>query len=430
VSYFLYNLVLTVAFVLALPFLPALWLLGERFRTGLFQRMGFYSRTVKQEVAGARSLWVHAASVGEVICAARLIEELKKRFPERKIIISTFTNTGLQTARQATRADVVIFLPLDLLWTVRRAFTVLDPSLLIVLETEIWPNLLCEAYRRGVPSLLLSGRISGRAFSRYSLFRSFFKKVTQNFTAVGMQTDEDARRIMSLGARRERISITGSLKRAMRETAGDPSNREPDGNRVTPKKPILVVGSSHRGEEEALVDAFVSLRRSFPDLQMVLAPRHPQRFWEVEKLLRARGMDYQRRSQGNGRLYFEKDILFLDTVGDLMDFYAIGDIAFVGGTLVDAGGHNLLEPARFRKPVLFGPFTANFAEVAAEMKSKGGGIEVQGTEELVAQISDLLSNPEKCKAIGEKAYQIATDDGQVVENSMELICRYAPARRP
>lgn len=429
VSYFIYNALLTVVFAAALLFLPLLRLLGERFRAGLFQRMGWYSRTVIRQFAGTRPVWIHAASVGEVICAGRVIQELKRRFPEQKIIVSTFTHSGNQIARQATAADLAFFLPLDLLWTVRRALNVFDPSMLIILETEIWPNLLREAYKRGIPSLLLSGRISERAFSRYSLLGLFFRKMTQNFTAIGMQTKDDADRIMKLGAPRERISVTGSLKRAVAEGADKDRRGDSDyKGSIAGKNRILVVGSSHRGEEEILLNAFVSLKSKFPDLRMVIAPRHPQRFWEVENLLRARGIEYEKKTQINGRLFFEKDILFLDTLGELADFYAIGDIAFVGGSLVDAGGHNLLEPARFRKPVLFGPFTANVAAVATEMKNMGAGIQVKGIEELIAEISGLLSSPEKRKMVGEKAYQFATDDQGVVENSVALVCRYAQAR--
>jgi 3-deoxy-D-manno-octulosonic-acid transferase len=430
VSYFFYNVVLNAVVIASLPFLPVLWLLGERFRDGLFERMGCYSQTVKNRLAGARPVWIHAASVGEVMCAATVIQELRKRFPERTIIVSTFTNTGNRMARQATAADLVIFLPLDLSWTVRRALAVLDPALLVVLETEIWPNLLREVYKRGIPSLLLSGRISARAFRKYSWFRFFFRRVLQSLTAVGMQTAEDADRLAALGVRRERIIITGSLKRARAQAPEKQPERIADDNKgpSSPRNRLLVVGSSHRGEEDILLDVFASLRSRFPDLQMVLAPRHPQRFAEVEKLLRSRGFEYEKRSESNGRLYFRKEILFLDTLGDLLDFYAIGDVAFVGGSLVDAGGHNLLEPARFRKAVFFGPYMSNFDAVAAEMKRKGAAIQVNGSEELIEAISALLSDPEKRRIIGEKAFEIAMDDRDVVENSVALLCRYLSAR--
>jgi 3-deoxy-D-manno-octulosonic-acid transferase len=391
--------------------------------------MAWYSKAVKDQVAVGRPVWVHAASVGEVMCAATVIQELKKRLPERTVILSTFTNTGYRVARRSA-ADRVIFLPLDLSWTVRRAFAAFDPALLVILETEIWPNLLREACKRGTPSLILSGRISTRAFRRYSWFRSFFRRVLQNLTAAGMQTREDADRLIELGARRERIVITGSLKWARAQAAKEQPRSASGNGTSAPRSRILVVGSSHRGEEDILLNVFIALRSRFPDLQMVLAPRHPQRFSEVEELLRSGGFDYEKRSEGKGSFHFEKDILFLDTVGDLSDFYAIGDVAFVGGSLVDAGGHNLLEPARFRKAVLFGPYTSNFTAVAEEMKRHGAAIQVNGREELIEAISSLLGNPEKCRILGERAFEIAADDRKVVDNSVALVCRYLSARNP
>jgi 3-deoxy-D-manno-octulosonic-acid transferase len=187
---------------------------------------------------------------------------------------------------------------------------------------------------------------------------------------------------------------------------------------------LLVVGSSHRGEEEILIGVYLSLKERFARLQMVLAPRHPQRFAEVEKLLKAKGLDYQKKSGTNGQLDFVQDILLLDTLGDLQDFYALGDVAFVGGSLVDAGGHNLLEPARFGKPVLFGPFTGNFTSLASEMKQRGAGIQVMGGDDLRRELAGLLGNPEKCRMVGKAAYRMAADDCAVMERNLALTQRY------
>jgi 3-deoxy-D-manno-octulosonic-acid transferase len=217
--------------------------------------------------------------------------------------------------------------------------------------------------------------------------------------------------------------VTGNLKRAFTEAVKVSQSRL-KGPAETNAHPLLVAGSSHPGEEEILLDVFASLRRRFPDLRMVLAPRHPQRFGDVERLLRNRGVSFIKKSQVNGRIDFEHDVLLLDTLGDLIDFYAISDVAFVGGTLVDVGGHNLLEPARFAKPVLFGPYTANVEAIATEMKSLGGGIQVSRQEELVDELARLLEDPERRRRMGEKAYQIATNQRQVLEQSVALIGRY------
>jgi 3-deoxy-D-manno-octulosonic-acid transferase len=310
---------------------------------------------------------------------------------------------------------------------VRRALAQLKPSLVIFLETEIWPNFLREAHKKGIPTLLLSGRLSVKGFRRYSRFRFFFRHVLQYYSALGMQSQEDAERILHLGADKRRVFVSGNLKRA----PGSPqANGKQKRNKHCAPRPkrndahLLVVGSSHRGEEEILLGAFTTLKKAFPKLQLVLAPRHPQRFPEVEKLLRNQGLGFERRSQHDGQRPYQHDVIMLDTVGELQDFYAIADVAFVGGSLVNAGGHNLLEPARLRKPVLFGPYMGNFKSLAEEMKRSGGGIEVQSGADLVREITTLLKDPKKMGLVGEKAYQVAAEDPAVLNQSIALAQRY------
>ncbi len=429
-QYFWYNIFFTGAFILSLPVLPFLLLFRKVVRRGIGERFACYSRTALDMIGGSRPIWIHAASVGEVMAAAELSHQLKAQLPARKLIVSTFTETGNKMARKITAADLVFFLPLDQLWIIRRALRKLRPAALIILETEIWPNLLREAYKRGVPTLLLSGRLSVGALKRYTRFRSFFRQVIQCFSLLGMQSEEDARRIASLGADRNRITVVGNLKHAVsnqRATGGGAAENATARIKSEGYKPLLVVGSSHEGEEEILIAVYHSLKKRFPALQMVVAPRHPRRAPEIEKLLHARRLDYEKKSAVNGSFKLTKDIMLLDTLGELQSFYAIADIAFVGGSLVDAGGHNLLEPARFRKPVLFGPYMDNFATLAAEMKRTGGGIEVTGASDLMRTISDLLTDPERRRTVGEKAYQVARDDRGVMQKSLELAQPYLPA---
>jgi 3-deoxy-D-manno-octulosonic-acid transferase len=421
--YWIYNAALTLALVPAVLFLPVLGLMGQRFRSGLPERLGIYGRSVRAALAGARPLWIHAASVGEVLAAKELIASIKARFPERKIVLSTFTTTGREMARQIAGADACVLLPLDHPWFVRRALTVLDPAALVLLETELWPTLLRLCYRRGIPIVLLSGRISPASFRRYFRLRAFFSRVLRSFAAIGMQTQEDAERIERLGADPERVSVTGNLKRAaqphgavIKTRAGGLALKRSNASS------IVVAGSTHRGEDEILLDAFRELKKKFPALLLVLAPRHPQRFADVERLLKESGVRYVKRTEMNGRPV--SDVLFLDTLGELPEFYAIADLAFVGGSLVAAGGHNVLEPARCRKPVFFGPFTANFSHIVKELKICGGGIEVAGKDDLVREIARLLSDPAEARKVGECAYTIARGDRKVVEGSMDLVSRY------
>lgn len=426
-SYWLYNIFLSLMLVLSLPLLSVFFLFGKRFRKGFLQRVGFYPSAICAAVRDSRPIWIHAVSVGEVLSVRQLAGQLKERFLGRKILLSTFTSTGNEIARQSGVADVVIYFPLDHPWIIRRALKVFDPSLLVFLETEIWPNFLRLAHQRGVPTLLLSGRLSPRAFRRYSFFRLFFSRVVRQFTAVGMQSENDAERVIRLGLDPRRVLITGSLKHAVQEEEGGKSRGESKNHlpsRGDRSRQVLVAGSTHRGEEEILLDVFQVLKDRFPTLLMVLAPRHPQRFHEVERLLQRRGLRYGKKSEMNGREDALADVIFLDTLGDLPDFYAVADIAFIGGSLVNAGGHNLMEPARLCKPVLFGPHMTNFADVAREIKRKGGGVEVRGREDLVREISDLLSDRTKAETMGQVAYSVVEGDRGVMERSLGLVSRY------
>jgi 3-deoxy-D-manno-octulosonic-acid transferase len=417
VSYVLYNVLLTITLAVAAPFLPLLWFLGPRYRDGLAERFACYGNTV---TLGLRDpIWIHAASVGEVRAAGALIRALKAEVPERSIVISTFTATGNRLAHQGGIADKVIFLPLDFPWIARRAVKRIRPSLLLFLETEIWPNLVRQAYQRGIPTILLSGRLSAKALSRYEFARPFFRRVLAQYTALGMQSADDAQRMLKLGAPEKRVSVVGSLKFA---ADGVGSGREAICS--TPDRQIFVAGSSHRGEELVLLRALQLARALLPKLMMVLAPRHPERFSEVEKLLRESSLSFERKTRSQPDQYFQKDVLLLDTVGELTEFFNAADVAFVGGSLVEVGGHNILEPARCRKPVLFGPYMENFKTIAEGMKCNGGAIEVHGAEDLARVLAELLRDPQARQRIGQSAADFAAGHQEALPKNLALARRY------
>lgn len=425
--YWLYNLFLTVMLIVALPFLPFFFLFGERFRRGFCQRFAVYPRAVREAVAGSRPIWIHAVSVGEVLSATHLARQLKVTFPGRKILLSTFTVTGCAIAQQAGAGDTVMYFPLDHPWVVRRALKLFDPSLLIFLETEIWPNFLRLSHQKGIPTLLLSGRISPRAFRHYLYFRLFFSKVVQRFTAMGMQSAEDAERMVRLGVEPQKVFVTGSLKHAAWKGNGKKDEaraKAPAAVEKNDARQVLIAGSTHPGEEEILLEVFLNLKSRFPSLLMILAPRHPHRFPEVERLLKTRGVRYEKRSQMNGRQIESTDVVFLDTLGELPELYSVADIAFIGGSLVDAGGHNLMEPARFHKPILFGPYMTNFADITEEMKRMGGGIEVHSKEDLAREIAGLLTDRARAEKMGGLAYGVVERDRGVVNQTINLVSRY------
>ena len=414
-----YNSLLTVLFLLAFPFTPILPLLGKRFSAGFWQRLGFFPPAQVRSIAVARPVWIHASSVGEVRSVATLVHELKARHPQRRILLSTFTFTGNEIAKKFSGVDAVIFLPMDFLWTVRRVLAQWNPSLMVFIETEIWPNLLGECFRRGIPTIMLSGRLSARSYPRYERFRGFFRHVLRRFSAIGMQTGEDAARIIKLGADESRVSVVGSLK-------SSPAKSQSSRFAQLPRygKKLLIAGSTHAGEEQTLLAAFAALRRKFPELSMVLAPRHPQRFDDVEELLRRSGFGYCRRSRTSDQGLFAQDILLLDTVGELGEFFACGDIAFVGGSLVDVGGHNILEPAQSGKAILFGPYMTNLKAVAEEFKVKGAAIEVADGDALGAALAILLSDEAKRIAMGRQALAASVNGNAAVKNNYALAARY------
>ncbi len=418
--YFLYNILFTLAFVLALPLLPFLACLGPRYRDGLAQRLGCYSGEILSSLAGSRPVWIHAASIGEMRSAEPLVSALKARAPERSILLSTFTATGNRLARQIPGVDTVIFFPLDLFWIVRRTLAQFDPALLVIIETEIWPNFLRQAYRRGVPTLLLSGRLSAKASARYTLCRSFFARVLGCFSALGMQSVEDAARIVTLGADEKKVSVVGSLKAARPSAEG--SLRTLSGS--LHGKPLLVAGSTHRGEEEILLEALALVRAKFPTFSVVIAPRHPERFGDVERLLANSRFVFQRRSQIAPAEWFDTDILLLDSVGELENFFAAADVAFVGGSLVEVGGHNILEPARFGKPILFGPHMENSQNLANDMLRQGAAVEVAGAKELANALNELLADPNKRRRMGQQAAEIAAAHQNAFGLNLGLAERY------
>jgi len=414
-----YNFLLTVFFLVTFPFTPILYLVGKRFSAGLWQRYSFYPRTQVRSMAGAKPVWIHASSLGEVRSVATLIRELKARHPQRRIVLSTFTVTGNEIAKKIAGVDAVIFLPIDFLWTVRRALTRWNPLLMVFVETEIWPNLLGECFRRGIPTVMVSGRLSARSYPHYDRFRGFFHDVLRRFSAIGMQTVEDAARIINLGADERTVSVVGSLKSSAEKPQASRFARLPRYG-----KKLLIAGSTHEGEEKILLASFAEIRPKFPELSMVLAPRHPQRFDEVDDLVRRSGFGYCRRSQTPDEQLFARDILLLDTLGELGDFFACSDIAFVGGSLVDFGGHNILEPARLGKAILFGPYMTNLQAVAEEFKAMGAAVEVADGKALCGALVRILSDENQRIAMGRQALAASISGDAAVKNNYALAARF------
>lgn len=415
-----YNAILMLATVLLFPVIVFKLLTVPKYRGGLLQKLGMLPAALIFKLKGVRPIWVHAVSVGEVMAAHPLIRELRKRYPHRILILSTVTVTGNNTARQRVpEADAVFYFPFDYPWIVRKVIRAIHPAVVLVAETELWPNFYRELKNAGIPSAVVNGRISPNSYRNYLKVRRFFKEVLSSVDLFCMQSETDAVRIGEIGADPGKVIVTGNLKFDLKipHVLAKPVE-------IAPGRKVITAGSTHRGEEAALLEIFSRLREKFPDLVLIIAPRHPERFNEVESLINRSGYDAQRRSLLKNHV---KDVLLLDTIGELRSFYAVCDIAFVGGSLVKVGGHNLLEPAAMKKPVVFSRYMFNFKEISEALVSAGGGIMVRDKEELYHKMDSLLSDDDFAKHMGARAFAVIQANAGATTRTVDSISRFIGA---
>ncbi len=415
--YALYSAVLGVGL---LAYLPAFLLRRRRagYSRNLAQRLGRLGEGLPPEPR----CWVHAVSVGESAAAVPLVEGIRRRWPELGIVVSTITPTGARIVGERLAGTAVHrYFPIDLPGPVGRALDTARPRFFVAIETELWPNFLRALARRRIPAMIANGRISDRSFRRYRWVRGLMRRVLANVSVFAMQTDEDARRIIALGAPASRVVVTGNLKSdLLPEAAGD----DPEGWRTRlhlgAGARLWIAGSTHRGEEAIVLDAFLRARSRCPELALLLAPRHPERAGEVETLIRERGLRAARRSRlpTDG---VSGAVIILDTVGELAALYALAEIVFVGGSLVPIGGHNVLEPAMRGKPVLVGPHMSNFREGAELLQRSGGGLVVKDAPELERELARLIEDRELARRMGDAAREAFAGRQGAVSATLDLV---------
>ena len=406
--YAVYSLLIVLFFVVMSPYLLYQAVRYRKYVTSLPQRFGILP--VSFNLDADESIWIHAVSVGEVLTARALLQELRERYPRLRIFLSTTTITGHQVARNNLQyVDEVFYFPFDFRFIVERTLRLVRPRLFIMMETELWPNLLRACHDAGVRTILVNGRISSRSFPRYKLARPLFRHVLAHVDRFCMQGEESARRIIDMGADPARVTVTGSLKFDSLELPGTASAPDRGRNRVlryfrvSPDRPVVIAASTLKGEEEPLLEAFQRIRSTRPTALLVIAPRKPERFEEVERLARRPGWNVVRRSDLRVDAEPRHDIVVLDTIGELAQLFQIGTVVFVGGSLVDAGGHNILEPAVFGKPIVFGPYMQNFAEIAQTFLDNGAAVQVQHGRELETVLLELLDDPVRRASLGAAA---------------------------
>jgi 3-deoxy-D-manno-octulosonic-acid transferase len=367
-------------------------------------------------------------SVGEVLTARPLISDLKRRYPNLRMFLSTTTMAGQQLARRSVQdVDAVFYFPFDLGFVVRRTLNLVRPKLFIMMETEIWPNLLNECRRRGVKTAVVNGRLSPRSFSRYRMVRGFMRRVLDHVDRFLVQSEESARRFIDLGADPARVVVTGSLKFDSLDLSQARSrDRVLRYFRVPASRPVIVAGSTMKGEETAVLRAFRRVRAALPNTLLVLAPRHPERFGEVEQLVRSEGWKTARRTDLAIDSEPRVDVVVLDTIGELASVYQIGTVVFVGGSLVATGGHNVLEPAVFGKPIVFGPHMHNFAEIADAFVSNGAGVQLSGEQQLEESLLSLMSDPVRRARLGAAARALVEANRGAKEKSVTMLADLLP----
>ena len=416
-------MVLGLAMLAYLPVFLVRRLRGSGYERSLAQRFGRYGG----ELPAEPRCWIHAVSVGEAATAVPLVEAIERRWPELAVVMTTVTPTGARMVADRLNGKVTHrYFPLDLPGPVRRALAAVKPRFFIGMETELWPNFLRALERRGVPAMIANGRISDRSFRRYHRVRFLTSRMLRDISVFAMQSQEDARRIIALGALPERVVVTGNLKTdlAPPEAGGEAVWQRLLG--LGEGELVWIAGSTHRGEEAAVLDAFKRLRVRFPTLALLLAPRHPERVAEVERLAADAGLSTVRRSE-LPRDRARHAVVILDTVGELAQIYRVATVVFVGGSLVPTGGHNMLEPALLRKPVLFGPHTSNFRESAELLLGAGGAVLVADQSQLEARIAELLADPDLRRGMGEAALQAIVSRQGAVKQTIELVERYLVA---
>ncbi len=420
----IYNLIQVVSLPLVAPPLLMYLMARSKYRGQVLRRLGVRQTLPPETVCGHPRIWVHALSVGEINGALPLIHAIKKRWPESAVMISATTATGLTLlkGKMSSCASAVFPAPYDLFPTILKFVKKLRPDCFILVETDVWPNWIWGLNRQGVATMLVNGSISSRAASRLSRLGPLKDLLYKGFRYLGMQSEDDRDRLVRLGIPEKKIVVPGNIKYdiPLPSTDGNEARNFANELGLPVERPIWVCGSTHPGEEEIIVSVFREVKRSVSNLFLILAPRHPERGGQLHDLVTGHGLAVHRRSQGKmGK--GDEDVFILDTIGELRKCYGLADVAFVGGSLVNIGGHNLLEPASYKVPVLFGPFVESCREMARDIEKCGGGKMVADQDELATSLKALLETPSWRDEAGKKAYELVKENQGVVSKYISLL---------
>ena len=420
--YLAYSLLLTLGLVVLIPHFLFQALAHGKYIAGLRQRLG-----AVPQLDGKPVIWLHCVSVGETQAARPLAQRLKQAFPHHALVVSTVTLTGQTLARDVFRdqAESVFYFPFDWRWSTRRALKAINPAAVLIMETELWPNFLRECKARRIPVALVNGRISRQSYRRYKMIKFFLRRVLSCLSVAVMQSETDAERLLSLGMAREKLFTAGNLKFDS-EVAGELSGRTEELRQrfgLRSGAPLILAASTHSPEEELMLESIRQLRTKH-GVRLMIAPRRLERFNEVAALIQKSGLSWARKTNPPQPEDADADVILLDTIGELRATYSLADVVFVGGSIVDKGGHNVLEPAAAGAAVVTGAHTHNFHAVVDLMVEAGALVQLPAVitaEEITNVFSNLLASPGDRDALGRRAKQLVTDNQGATDKTIKLI---------
>ena len=409
---------------------PSFWLytlLSGRYRKGLKERLGFVPRMRVGNLPESPRIWLHAVSLGEVKVADPIVKSLRKLMPDCSVILSAATDHGIKLARETFGKDIpVVYAPIDTIFSVRMALSRLRPDVLAFLETEIWPAWIVEARRLGIKTALINGRISVRSIGGYLKLKAFFRQILRYVDVFSMILKQDAERIKAMGAEPHKIMINGNAKYDLLTTQADPfmETEMRQALNLDPSHPVFVAGSTREGEESMVLDVYERILERFPDVVLVIAPRHIERTAEIESLLQRRGIEYQLRSKlGRHGTRRTKPVIIMNTFGELFKLYSVGTIVFCGASLVPLGGQNPLEAAVWGKVVFYGPSMEDFLDAKTLLEEVGAGIPVSSPEMLTEKVLWFLNHPDALETYGERAREAVMRNQNAAEKHARVIAK-------
>ena len=426
--YILYNTILVATAFVILPYFLLKMVFTGKYRKSFIQKLGGRQTQILTNLGDGPRVWIHAVSVGEVTAAAPIVASLKLKRPAIKIIFSTSTETGQQMAQQLVKgADAFIYFPLDVPYVVRKVIRLAKPAVFVMVETELWPNFLQACKLNAVKTLMVNGRISPRSYNKYRLTRCFWKSILANLCAAGMIAEVDASRIKSIGMAKDRIEVLGNAKYDALAAMAAPALQEEIARRVNQQtgERFFVAGSTHPGEEDIVIRVYQRLLKHYPDLKLIIVPRHVERTAAIMQLFQSSGLPdvITMTDMNNGKIREKERIIIVDVIGELFKIYSLATIVYCGGSLVPKGGQNVLEAAAWGKVIFYGPSMEDFSEEKILLEDVGCGVTISNEEELLKRLLQALEHPEELEARGARGRDVVAANMGAATRYAELISR-------